>query len=135
MNILIEEMKRRLRNCDQYTEWNDKYEIVSELNVAMWKAGHNEKFRQVVNLRALEKHREALRRHKIGTQRMYRSREEITKQWADKGGRPDNNEWFRKGKYTGVLMVPATEGGGLESRVEQVLGRVPGPGDQTPKSD
>ena len=91
MNILIEEMKRRLRNCDQYTEWNDKYEIVSELNVAMWKAGHNEKFRQVVNLRALENHREALRRHKTGTQRMYRSREEITKQWADKGGRPDNN--------------------------------------------
>ena len=28
-------------------------------------------------------------------------------------------------------MVPATEGGGLESRVEQVVGRVPGPNGQT----
>ena len=43
-NILLEEMGRRLRNCDPATPWAQKCEIISRMNLEMRKCGHREIF-------------------------------------------------------------------------------------------
>ena len=53
--------------------------------------------------------------------------------WAAKGGRPDSQDWFRKGGATGVLKVPNTPQQSLKEKVERVLENVPGPKDQNLK--
>ena len=60
---------------------------------------------------------------------MYRSKEEMTRQWQEKGGKPDKADWFRKSGATGVFNVPATEGSKLAAVVRTVLDTVPGPKD------
>ena len=50
-NILLEEMGRRLKNCDLDTPWEEKTELISKFNVAMKKAGHMKRFRHMVTIR------------------------------------------------------------------------------------
>ena len=99
----------------------------------MKRGGHREKFRHMVSLRAICKHRDTMERDLKGLQPMYRSREEIEQSWIDKGGKPDSQDWFRKGGATGVLSVPNTPQEVLKERVEKVVIVVQGPRDQVLK--
>ena len=97
------------------------------MNVWMKKGGHTERFRQVVTIRAVENVRKSLKNNKTGTKKMFRSREEIEEFWERRGGKVDNQDWFRKGGATGVLYIPSTEGEVLKREVERVLAREVGP--------
>ena len=77
MNILTEEMKRRLRNCGDHGTSRDWQEIVGDMNVWMKKGGHNDRFRQIVTIRAVENVRKSLVNNKAGTKKMFRSRKEM----------------------------------------------------------
>jgi hypothetical protein len=70
-----------------------------------------------------------LSNHNSKRKAMYRSKEEMTRQWQEKGGKPDKADWFRKSGATGVFNVPATEGSKLAAVVRTVLDTVPGPKD------
>ena len=58
---------------------------------------------------------------------MYRTRKEMTKQWAEEGGKPTKSDWFRKSGATSVFNVPATKNLELALAVEEVLYTGPGP--------
>ena len=57
---------------------------------------------------------------------MYKSKEEMTREWQEKGGKPDKGDCFRKSGATGVFNVHATEGSKLAAVVRTVLDKVQG---------
>ena len=120
-------MKRILRNCGDHGTSRHWQEIVGDMNVWMKRGGHTERFRQIVTIRAVENVRKSLKNNKTGTKKMFRSREEIEEFWERRGGKVDNQDWFRKGGATGVLYIPSTEGEVLKKEVERVLAREVGP--------
>ena len=95
----------------------------------MKKCGHKEQFRDMITSRAVAKYDNSLSNHKDKTKPMYRSKEEMVKQWKEKGGKPDKSSWFRKSGATGVFNVPASEGSKLAAVVRQVLDKGLGPKD------
>ena len=93
----------------------------------MKKCGHKEKFRDMITSRAVAKYNNSLSNHTNKTKPMYRSKEEMVKQWKEKGGKPDKSNWFGKSGATGVFNVPASEGSKLAAVVRQVLDKEMGP--------
>ena len=89
-----------------------------------------ERFRHMVTMRAISKHRDSLNKHRDGRAPIYRNKEEMKETWAAKGGRPDSQDWFRKGGATGVLKVLNTPQQSLKEKIERGLENVPGPKDQ-----
>ena len=114
-DILIQDLVRRLRNCDSAVSEKEKEEIISEYSYSMKIGGHTESFRHLVCLRAMRSHLNAVQMEKKGRTRMYRSRKEVEERWEAVGGRPRKADWFHRGGVTGILTV---------------LRRVPEPTDQ-----
>ena len=83
----------------------------------------------MITSRAVAKYENSLANHTAKRKPMYRSKEEMVKEWQEKGGKPDKSNWFRKSGATGVFNVPATEGSKLADVVRKVLDTVPGPKD------
>ena len=130
INILMEETGSRLRNCDPLTPWEEKEEIISRMNLQMMKGGHRERFRHMITTRAVYKHLDTLRKDREGKRPMYRNREEMKEEWKDRGGRPDSQDWFRRGGATGVLSVPNTPQEVLRERIERAVRAGQGPREQ-----
>ena len=102
-DILIQDLVRRLRNCDSTVSQQEKEEIISEYSYSMKIGGHTESFRHLVCLRAMRSHLNAIQMEKKGRTRMYRNRKEVEERWETVGGRPTKSDWFRKGGVTGFL--------------------------------
>ena len=96
-DILVQDLVRRLRNCDSSTETEVICEIISSYNYSMMIGGHLEVFRHLVCVRAVSFIMEARVRDKKGKGRLYRNKKEIEERWKKLGGRPDRSRWFRKG--------------------------------------
>ena len=92
----------------------------------MMLAGHSEEFRDLITTRAVAKYLNSLDNHLkyldgSGGRRMYRTKEERADQRKREGGKASKADWFRKGGFTSVLNVPATQGSLLAKEVAKVL--------------
>ena len=93
----------------------------------MLRCGHSEQFRSMITTRAVAKYRNSLKNHSSGTKVMYRTRQEMTRQWEKEGGKPTKSDWFCKSGATGVLNIPASKDSRLAEAVQKALDTVPGP--------
>ena len=91
----------------------------------MLDCGHKEDFRNMITSRAVVKYNNSLKNHNSGTKMMYRTRKEMTKQWAEEGGKPTKSDWLRKSGATSVFNVPAIKNSELALAVQEVLDTVP----------
>ena len=119
--VMVEEVLRRLRNCDPDASWGDRGGHLTTFAASMLAAGHTEHFRQVVFNKAVHKFCQMLDTHKAGVSDIYRSREERLRELQVKGGKSTRDNWFRKveggERVTSVFRVPFTPDGELKERV------------------
>ena len=126
-NILMEEGYRRLRNGHPDLPWVKKAAFLTDLNIAMRVAGHTETFRALVTTRVVARYCTAMRNHRWGAVRMYRSREEREEQRKEQGGKTTASNWMRKGGATTVINISATKGNKLVEAIEEALSSCPAP--------
>ena len=67
----------------------------------MYRGGHTDRFRHMVTVRAVYKHLDTLDKDRRGIKTMYRSRTEMLEDWEKMGGKPDSQDWFRRGGALG----------------------------------
>ena len=132
-DILINDLCRRLRNCDRWTDRETKEYIISDYCRSLRMGEHKEEFRELVCMRAMRSNMKSWENDRNGIKKIYRNRREVEERWEAEGGRPDKASWFRKGGTTGVLMVPSSARGRIKEKVEKILERMPGPKGQKMK--
>ena len=126
-NILLEEGSRRLRNCQPVLPWSKKAAYLTDLNLAMRKAGHGQDFRAMITVRTVAKYCNSLKNHRSGRKAMYRSKKEREEQRKKEGGKATAATWMRKGGATAVFKVSATKESKLATAVEEALSNCPAP--------
>ena len=123
--IMVEEVLRRLRNCDPQASWEERGRHLTAFAVSMKSSGHTEHFRKTVFNKAVSRFCHELDAHEAGAADIYRSREERERQLALKGGKSIKDSWFRKGvddeRVTSILRVPYTPGGALKEQITSSL--------------
>ena len=133
IDILTNDLVRRLRNCDMLSSKEEIENIISDYAESLWLGGHSQTFRHTVCVKAVQNFQTSIKNDKDGIKPMYRNRFEVEERWRMEGGRPDTSTWFRKGGITGVLRVPASKNERIKRKVENVLREVPGPSGQSIK--
>ena len=130
IDILTNDLVRRLRNCDRLCEREEIEEIISDYSKSLWFGGHSQNFRHTVCVKAVQNIETSIKNDREGIRRMYRNRSEVEERWKMEGGRPDTSTWFRKGGVTGILRVPSSNNERIKRAVEKVLREIPGPSGQ-----
>ena len=122
---MVEEVLRRLRNCDPDASWGERGKHLTTFAASMMFSGHSEHFRRTVFNKAVHRFCLELDAHKAGVSDIYRSREERIRQLQAKGGKSTKDNWFRRveggERVTSVFRVPYTRGGELKERVAKSL--------------
>ena len=124
---MVEEVLRRLRNCDPEASWEEREKHLTEFAISMKSSGHSEHFRKIVFNKAVARFCKELDAHVGGDVDMYRSREERHRQTEQKGGKSTNDSWFRKiegeggERVTSVFRVPYTPRSKLREAVTKSL--------------
>ena len=119
--ILVAEGVRRLRNCHPDLPVKEKAFHMNNFNLAMMDCGHEVKFREIVNRRAIAVYERACVNEVEGNKRMYRTKEERRALIKLRGDKEDKTAWFRRLGYQNTLMVPASMGGELMRRVKEAI--------------
>ena len=129
--IMVEEVMRRLRNCDPQTEWEKRGSHLTKFAAEMRSSGHKERFRQTVFEKAINKYTKELSNHREGTKDMYRSREVRQKEMNERGGKNTRDSWYKKGQNgqhaTSVMKIPYTQGSILKKRIQKKLTKMTPP--------
>ena len=119
--VMVEEVLRRLRNCDPEASWGERGGHLTTYALSMLAAGHTEHFRKSVFNKAVHKYCQMLDAHKAGASDIYRSREERLRELQMRGGKSTKDNWFRKVedgvRVTSVLRAPFTLDGELKNRI------------------
>ena len=119
---MVEEVLRRLRNCDPDAEWNERGRHLTEFAVSMRSSGHSEHFPKIVFQKAVARFRKEFENHCSGAADLYRSREERRRQCEERGGKSTKDSWFRQGegseRVTAVMKVPFTPDSQLRDRLK-----------------
>ena len=122
--IMVEEVLRRLRNCDPDASWGERGAYLTSFAASMRASGHSEHFRRTVFTKAVDRFCKELEAHKSGQADLYRSRVEQAQQVAAKGGKTTRDNWFRRvedggERVTSVLRVPYSRGGTLREQINE----------------
>ena len=129
--IMVQEVLRRLRNCDPEASWGERGGHLTSFAASMRASGHSEHFRRVVFQKAAARFSKELGAHLSGEADIYRSRVERERQVEARGGKATKDNWFRKveggERVTSVLRVPYTPGGELRDRVAKSLEGIAAP--------
>lgn len=130
--IMVEEVMRRLRNCDPTTDWERRGDHLTRFALEMRESGHSERFRQIVFEKAVNKFSNELNNHKEGKKDMYRTREVRQREMNERGGRNTRDSWYKKGKNEGqqatsVMKIPYTENSILKKRVQEKMNKLTPP--------
>ena len=127
--ILVEEGMRKLRNNSPEMRWEEKGAHLTQIARDMRRSGHKEHFRMIVLEKAAAKYKALLRAHESGEKNLYRTRGEREKEKDEKKGERGEKESWYKGKqgFTSNLVIPATAGGQLETRMKRAVRGHPEP--------
>ena len=112
--IMVEEVLRRLRNCDPDTTWQDRGQHLTKFAKELKSSGHNEHFREIVFQKAVNKFVMEHNKHKEGIKDIYRTREDRQRDMKEKGGKCKRDNWYKNSKEpvdgrqeaTSVIKVP-----------------------------
>ena len=119
--ILVAEAVRRLKNCSTSLPIEEVAGYISTFNLAMRSSGHSERFRTVVNKRAMAIYNNSCTLSREQGRPMWRSREERREQVRESGGKNSKTDWFTKLGYQNTMTVPASKDGELMEKVSKVL--------------
>ena len=121
----VNECVRRLRNCKPEMEWLEKKEFVQDYVVRLFHAGYTEQFRLAVVKQSVARYEGMLTADREGKHPLYRDRD-----WQKENRREEKKKrktnWL-KGDFDTVIMVPATPGGELAKKYQEVVFKNPGP--------
>ena len=107
-SILLEEGKRRLKNCSPNLDWEKKVIFLNRLSSDMKNSGHSINFRAVILKRVIARYISTLSNHQEGVCNMYRSSQERIDQKKTTSILNQKYTWFRAGGATSTLCVPPT---------------------------
>ena len=129
---MIEEVLRRLRNCDPAASWEERGGHITAFAISMKSSGHTEAFRKMIFSKAVARYCKELDANNAGEVDIYRSREERQRQIELKGGRATKDSWFRKVESDGervssVFRVPFTPHGALKGAIMESLANYKAP--------
>ena len=122
-SILLEEGKRRLKNCSPELAWNEKVLQLNRMSSDMKHSGHTQNFRNLILRRIVANYTKSLSNHLEGVHQMYRNKQERDDQKKTTAAMSSKDNWFRSGGATSTLCVPPTPGKELARRVETNLGQ------------
>ena len=129
--IMIEEVLRRLRNCDPVASWEERGNHITAFAISMKSSGHTEAFRKMVFNKAVARFCKELDAHDAGEVDIYRSRDERQRQIELKGGKAMKDSWFRKvesgERVSSVFRVPFTPRGTLKGAIAESLANYKAP--------
>ena len=107
-------------------KWEEKCEFIQDYVVRMYHAGYTEKFRHDVVKQAICRYEGRLAADEDGQHPLHRERE-WRKQDRQKQKQNKKSSWLTRGGFDTVVMVPATPGGELAKKYQQVVDNNPGP--------
>ena len=128
---LVQEVVRRMRNCDRGTELEEIGEVLSKFSQKMRDSGYEEKMRREVIDAGVKVYREQLRKDESGERLLYRRRNG-DKEQREQAKKEKRNFWRRqkdknggaqgeveKGGIKMPIMVPYTVNGGLVKKFKK----------------
>ena len=125
-NVHINECVRRLRNCKPEMPWEKKKEFVQDYVVRLFHAGYSEQFRYEVVRQSVARYEGMVAADIGGHHPLYRDKD-WQKKDRRKKKRDKKSSWLTKGNFHTVIMVPATPGGELAKKYQQVVDNNLGP--------
>ena len=92
---LVQEVVRRMRNCDRGTEVEEIGEVLSKFSQKMRDSGYEEKMRREVVDAGVKVYREQVRKDEAGERPLYRRRTQDREQ-KEEAKRKKRNFWKKK---------------------------------------
>ena len=109
-NVMMNEVLRILRNCNEYCPWEEVTEHISYFMKELQFSGYNHQFRYEVTKSALKKHKSISNNNRDGE--------------THKQSTVSKNNWYQKrGDVDAVMFVQATKDGQLKKELQRCADR------------